>query len=97
MDRVQELLADWFDRAEPLGGRAEDDGLLGPPIMGIAMDDVDFLQEVAVSFQHLHHFVIGHFIEEAVEGIVFLQMHHAAAIHGAGRLDVVFAAGVEII
>ena len=61
------------------------------------MDDIDFLQKVAIRLKHLHHFIVSLAIEEAVKWVVFLKVHIAAVIDWAGRLDAVLHAGIEII
>ena len=97
LDRVEEVLADRLDGAEPLRGRAEDDGLLGAPVMGIAMDDVDALQDDAFLGEAVDDAVVDFLIEHAIEFIAFKGAVDALFIDESLRMDAIFRGDVKVV
>ena len=95
--RLQEFLLDRGDRAEPLRGGPEDEGGMGPPVVRVAVLDLDFLQDEALFGQDIHHFVVGFRVEKPVEGVALLEVEIAFLVDRAEGLDAVFRAGIEVV
>ncbi len=68
-----------------------------PPIMRVAMDDVDFLKQMSILLKQIDNDIIRIIIELAIDGVALFHMHNAFFIDRAFRFKAIFQSGVKII
>ena len=97
VDSIKELFSDWLDRAEPLRGGSEYDRFMGPPIVRIAMDDINLFEEMSVLGQKVDDDCIAVGVEKAVDWVILFHMDDTFLIDRASWADAIFKAGIEVI
>ncbi len=97
VDLIQQLLADLVNGGKPLRGGTENDGLLGPPVVGVGVGDELQLQKRSQLIEPFHDFLVGVFDIETCQAFAGIFHQTALSVHVHVDRQSVLPADHEVI